>query len=218
VNRNGYPVSGIETKSGISDEEAMRKFQKGDEGSFDTLLSRHGAGVLRFIIKMTGVQKTQAEDLLQEIFLKVIERRKRYDPAHKFTTWLYSIARNHCIDYLRTESYRRHSSLDAPLSGDGEGGAVVLEIVRSEERDQEDKAFDLEVRALIESGVMGLKEEFREVFLLREVEGLSLEEIAAVTESPLGTVKSRLRYAYKGLRRAFAESGYFEDRKKARGV
>ncbi len=190
----------------------------GDEGSFDTLLSRHGAGVLRFIMKMTGVQKTQAEDLLQEIFLKVIERRKRYDPSQKFSTWLYSIARNHCIDYLRTESYRRHSSLDAPLSGGEEGGAVVLEIVRSEERDQEEKAFDLEVKALIDIGVKGLKEEFREVFLLREVEGLSLEEIAMVTESPLGTVKSRLRYAYKGLRQVFAESGYFEDRQKARGV
>lgn len=208
----------IELRSGLSDEEAMRKFQKGDEGSFDTLLSRHGAGVLRFIIKMTGVQKTQAEDLLQEIFLKVIERRKRYDPEQKFSTWLYSIARNHCIDYLRTESYRRHSSLDAPLAGDEEGGAVVLEIVRSEERDQEEKAFDLEVKALIDNGVRGLKEEFREVFLLREVEGLSLEEIAKVTESPLGTVKSRLRYAYKGLRRVFTESGYFEDRQKARGV
>ena len=196
----------------------MRKFQKGDEGSFDTLLSRHGAGVLRFIMKMTGVQKTQAEDLLQEIFLKVIERRKRYDPAQKFSTWLYSIARNHCIDYLRTESYRRHSSLDAPLAGDEEGGAVVLEIVRSEERGQEEKVFDLEVKALIDIGVKGLKEEFREVFLLREVEGLSLEEIAMVTESPLGTVKSRLRYAYKGLRQVFTESGYFEDRQKARGV
>ena len=196
----------------------MRKFQKGDEGSFDTLLSRHGAGVLRFIMKMTGVQKTQAEDLLQEIFLKVIERRKRYDPAQKFSTWLYSIARNHCIDYLRTESYRRHSSLDAPLAGDEEGGAVVLEIMRSEERDQEEKVFDLEVKALIDIGVKGLKEEFREVFLLREVEGLSFEEIAEVTESPLGTVKSRLRYAYKGLRQVFAESGYFEERQKAKGV
>ena len=208
---------GINLKSGLSDEEAMRKFQKGDEGSFDLLLGRHGAGVLRFIIKMTGVEKTQAEDLLQEIFMKVIERRKSYDPGQKFSTWLYSIARNHCIDYLRTESYRRHSSLDAPLAGD-EGGAVVIDIIRSGERDQEERAFDLEVKELIDIGVKGLKEEFREVFLLREVEGLSFEEIAEVTESPLGTVKSRLRYAYKGLRQVFAESGYFEERQKAKGV
>ena len=196
----------------------MRKFQNGDEGSFDLLLSRHGAGVLRFIIRMTGAEKAQAEDLLQEIFMKVIERRKKYDPGQKFSTWLYSIARNHCIDHLRTESYRRHSSLDAPLSMDEEGGAVVIDLVRSGDKDQEERAFDLEVKELIDIGVRGLKEEFREVFLLREVEGLSFEEIAAVTASPLGTVKSRLRYAYKGLRLVFTESGYFEERQKAKGV
>jgi RNA polymerase sigma-70 factor (ECF subfamily) len=211
-------VLGINSKSGLTDEEAMRKFQKGDEGGFDLLLGRHGAGVLRFIIKMTGAEKPQAEDLLQEIFMKVIERRKNYDPGQKFTTWLYSMARNHCIDFLRTESYRRHSSLDAPLSMEEEGGAVVIDLVRSGDRDQEERAFDLEVKELIDIGVRGLKEEFREVFLLREVEGLSFEEIAVVTESPLGTVKSRLRYAYKGLRRVFAESGYFEERHKAKGV
>jgi len=211
-------VFGINTKSGLSDEEAMRKFQNGDEGSFDLLLGRHGAGVLRFIIRMTGAEKAQAEDLLQEIFMKVIERRKKYDPGQKFSTWLYSIARNHCIDFLRTESYRRHSSLDAPISVEEEGGAVVIDLVRSGDRDQEERAFDLEVKELIDIGVRGLKEEFREVFLLREVEGLSFEEIAVVTESPLGTVKSRLRYAYKGLRQVFAESGYFEERQKAKGV
>lgn len=209
---------GINSKSGLTDEEAMRKFQKDDEGSFDLLLARHGSGVLRFIIRMTGAEKPQAEDLLQEIFMKVIERRRNYDPGQKFSTWLYSIARNHCIDFLRTESYRRHSSLDAPLSMEEEGGAVVIDFIRSDEKDQEERAFDLEVKELIDIGVRGLKEEFREVFLLREVEGLSLEEIAVVTESPLGTVKSRLRYAYKGLRKVFTETGYFEERQKAKGV
>jgi len=211
-------VFGINSKSGLTDEEAMRKFQKGDDGSFDLLLGRHGPGVLRFVIRMTGMERTRAEDLLQEIFMKVIERRKKYDPGQKFSTWLYSIARNHCIDFLRTESYRRHISLDAPLSMDEEGGAVVIDLVSSGDRDQEERASDLEIKELIDIGVRGLKEEFREVFLLREVEGLSLEEIAEVTESPLGTVKSRLRYAYKGLRKVFTETGYFEERQKAKGV
>ena len=209
---------GINTKNGQTDEEAMRKFQKGDDGSFDLLLDRHGPGVLRFIIRMTGLERPQAEDLLQEIFMKVIERRKKYDPGQKFSTWLYSITRNHCIDFLRTESYRRHSSLDAPLSMEEEGGSVVIDFIRSYDKDQEERTFDLEVKELIDIGVRGLKEEFREVFLLREVEGLSLEEIAEVTESPLGTVKSRLRYAYKGLRKIFTETGYFEERQKAKGV
>jgi len=210
-------VFGIKKKSELSDEEEMKRFQNGDESGFNVLLMRHGPGVLRFIRKMTGADAARAEDLLQEVFVKVIERRGHYDPGQKFTTWLYSIARNHCIDFLRTESFRRHGSLDAPVSAGDEGGAVVIDMIRGGERAQDEKVYDREVRDVLDEGLSGLKEEFREVFLLREVEGLSLDEIAAVTGSPLGTVKSRLRYAYRDLRRAFTESGYFEERRKARG-
>ncbi len=159
-------------KKEISDEEVMKKFQNGNSGSFDILLKRHSGGVLRFIMKMTGGNKTHGEDLLQEIFLKVIEKRNRYDSEQKFTTWLYSIARNHCIDYLRSESYRRHSSLDAPLSESDKSGTVVLEIVKSSDRGQEDKRYDKEVGELINKGINSLKQEFKEVFILKEVEGL----------------------------------------------
>lgn len=208
---------GIKKKSELSDEEEMKRFQEGHESGFNVLLARHGPGVLRFIRKMTGVDSARTEDLLQEVFVKVIERRGHYDPGQKFTTWLYSIARNHCIDFLRTESFRRHGSLDAPVSAGDEGGAVVIDMIRGGERAQDEKVYDREVRDVLDEGLSGLKEEFREVFLLREVEGLSLDEIAVVTGSPLGTVKSRLRYSYRDLRRAFTESGYFEERRKARG-
>lgn len=209
---------GIKKKSELSDEEEMKRFQGGDESGFGVLLSRHDPGVLRFIRKMTGVDAARAEDLLQEVFVKVIERRGHYDPGQKFTTWLYSIARNHCIDFLRTESFRRHGSLDAPVSAGDEGGAVVIDMIRGGERAQDERVYDREVRDVLDEGLGGLKEEFREVFILREVEGLSLDEIASVTGSPLGTVKSRLRYAYRDLRRVFTESGYFEERRKARGA
>ena len=208
---------GIKKKSELSDQEEMKRFQDGDESGFGVLLARHGPGVLRFIRKMTGADAARAEDLLQEIFMKVIERRGHYDPGQKFTTWLYSIARNHCIDFLRTESFRRHGSLDAPVSAGDQGGAVVIDMIRGGERAQDESVYDREVRDVLDEGLGELKEEFREVFLLREVEGLSLDEIAAVTGSPLGTVKSRLRYAYRDLRRTFTESGYFEERRKARG-
>lgn len=209
---------GLFAKKEISNEEAMKRFQNGNAGSFDILLERHSGGVLRFVMKMTGGNKANAEDLLQEVFLKVIERRSRYDSEQKFTTWLYSIARNHCIDYLRSESYRRHSSLDAPISGKQEGVGVVLELVRSEDRGQEDNIYNHEVGELLDKSVKTLKEEFKEVFLLKEVEGLTLNEIAEITRAPLGTVKSRLRYAYKNLRKVLNESGYFEEREKVKGV
>ncbi len=94
----------------------------------------------------------------------------------------------------------------------------MLDIVKSADRWKEDKLYDKELGELINAGINTLKEEFKEVFVLKEIQGLSLKEIADITESPLGTVKSRLRYAYQNLREVFRESGYFEERQKAKGV
>jgi RNA polymerase sigma-70 factor (ECF subfamily) len=201
-----------------TDEEAMVRFQQGDAGAFDRLLLRHSPGVLRFIMKMIRVQHAQAEDLLQEVFLKVIEGRKKYNSSRKFTTWLYTIARNHCIDYLRIEEHRRHASLDAPLSDEENDNPVILDVVRSVERNQEEKAIDKETQALLNTAIMGLREEYKEVFLLREIEELSLNEIAEIAGVPLSTVKSRLRYAYRDLREIFIKAGHFDKEQRVKEV
>ncbi len=202
----------------LTDEEAMARFQNGDAGAFDFLLHQHSASVLRFIMNMTTVNKSNAEDLLQEIFMKVIENRKQYDSNRKFTTWLYTVARNRCIDYLKAEKHRRCSSLDAPLNSEASDSPVKLEIVRSDEKNQEEQMMHKEIRAILRSGVENLRQEFREVFLLREIESLSLREIADITNVPIGTVKSRLRYAYLNLRENFIQAGYFEEGQIAQGV
>lgn len=201
-----------------TDEDAMIRFQQGDAGAFDLILHRHSAGVLRFIMKMIRVQNVQAEDLLQDVFLKVIEGRKKYNATRKFTTWLYAIARNHCIDYLRIEEHRRHVSLDAPLSDRENDCPVVLDIVRSGERNQEEKAIDKETHTLLNLAIMGLRQEYKEVFLLREIEELSLNEIAEIAGVPLSTVKSRLRYAYRDIREFFIKVGYFESQQRIKEV
>jgi RNA polymerase sigma-70 factor, ECF subfamily len=205
-------------KKELTDEEAMVRFQNGDAGAFDFLIHRHSAAILRFIMNMMTVNKSNAEDLLQEIFMKVIENRKRYDSNRKFTTWLYTVARNRCIDYLKVEKHRRYSSLDAPLKSEASDGQVKLEIVRSYEKNQEEKMMNKEIRAILRTGVENLRQEFREVFLLRECESLSLKEIADITNVPIGTVKSRLRYAYSNLRENFIQAGYFEEGQIAKGV
>jgi len=209
-------VFGLGAKQDPTDEEAMTRFQSGDAGAFDLLLHRHSAGVLRFILKMIRVTTSEAEDLLQEVFLKVIEHRKKYDSNQKFTTWLYTLARNHCIDYLRIEKHRCYRSLDTPLGSEESDGPVILEIIRSREKNQEEKAIDKEIQILLDRGIEDLREEYREVFLLREIDGLPLKEIAEIVEAPLSTVKSRLRYAYRDLREVFIRAGYFEEEQKAR--
>ncbi|HZX14581.1 MAG TPA: sigma-70 family RNA polymerase sigma factor [Thermodesulfobacteriota bacterium] len=215
---------GLVAKKELTDEEAMARFQKGDPWAFDLLLERYNRGVLRFIMKMIGSRgtlqraPTQAEDLLQEVFLKVIENKKKYDSSQKFTTWLYTLTRNRCIDYLRSENHRHHDSLDASLSRDEVNGAVVLDIIKSGERNQEEAIIDKEIQRLLDSGIEELREEFREVFLLREIEGLSLKEIADITDTNLSTVKSRLRYAYQNLREVFIRAGYFGERQRVKEV
>ncbi|MGQ0793266.1 MAG: sigma-70 family RNA polymerase sigma factor [Deltaproteobacteria bacterium] len=194
------------------DEDAMARFQNGDSGAFDLLLRRHGRPVMRFIMKMAKVDAPRAEDLLQEVFIKVIEKRGQFNAAQKFTTWLYTLARNRCIDYLRTERLRCYSSLDGAVSE--EGDFSLRDILGAQAADQEQSAIDGETQALLRRAVGDLREEFREVFVLREVEGLSLQEIAEITQSPLGTVKSRLRYAFQNLREVFIKAGYFEREKR----
>ena len=202
----------------LSDEEAMVRFNNGDALAFDLLLHRHSSGLLRFIIRMISGRKSEAEDLLQEVFVKVIENRKKYDPSKKFTSWLYTLARNHCIDHLRIENHRKHRSLESPTYGRERDGLVILDKVRSEEKNQEERAINEEMRALLSRGIEELRQEFKEVFLLREVQGLSLKEIEVITEVPLSTVKSRLRYAYRYLREHFIKAGYFDEVKTAKEV
>ena len=209
---------GLGTKKELTDEEAMARFRNGDARGFDLLLQRHSAGLLRFIMRMIKATKPQAEDLLQEVFLKIIENRKKYDSNQRFTSWLYSLARNHCIDYIRVEKYRQHNSLDSSSFSNKSDGPVILDIIRSKDKNQEERAIDEETHTLLNQGIEDLKKELREVFLLREIEGLSLKEIGDITEVPLSTVKSRLRYAYRDLRHYFIKVGYFEEVQRAKEV
>ncbi|MEE9252645.1 MAG: sigma-70 family RNA polymerase sigma factor [Thermodesulfobacteriota bacterium] len=199
----------------LSDEDAMRMYQDGDGRAFEILLDRHGAPVLRYVMKMLHIEQCSAEDLMQEVFLKVIERRGSYDPDKKFTTWLYTITRNHCIDYMRVHKNRRHELFEAPVYGREGAGPVFFDVVESEERDQEQKAMDSEIREIMDRGMEDMSDEIREVFLLREIEDMALKEIADIVDAPLSTVKSRLRYAYKKLREVFIRVGYFEEEKRA---
>lgn len=205
---------GFLKKSEITDEEAMGKFQKGDTGCFDLLLNRHSKGVYRFIYRMVGGNSTNAEDILQEVFIKVAENRMNYSKNKKFTAWLYRIARNHTIDFIRKESYRNHSSLDKNIGTDDGSNVTFLELVKSDERPQDDQLHSTMINEQLFEKVNGLKEEYKEVFILREIEGLKFDEIAVITDSNVNTVKSRHRYAFRELRELLLSTGFFDEYKK----
>lgn len=185
----------------------MLAFKSGDARAFSTLVQRHRGPVYNFILRFVG-HRQRAEDVLQETWLKVVRNSSEWQPKAKFTTWVYTIARNLCVDSARKESFRKTDSLDAPASHDASDGRSVGDLVADENASTPDRAaHNVRIRPMIEKALESLPTEQREVFLLREYQGIGFKEIAEVTGVNENTVKSRMRYALEGLRKRLAELG-----------
>jgi len=188
-----------------TDEQLMLAFRSGDARAFEALVRRHRMPVFNFILRYTG-QRARAEDLLQETWLKAVRGAQDYEPKARFTTWVYTIARNLCVDSARKESYRKTESLDAPPGAEDEGRNLA-EVLPDGSAAPDRSAHNARLRPLLERALRSLPAEQREVFLLREYSGIAFKEIAVVTGVPENTVKSRMRYALEGLRKKLAELG-----------
>src|SRR5262249_2081139 len=148
----------------------------------------------------------RAQDVLQETWLRVIRSAPQYEPQARFTTWLYTLARNLCVDAARKESLRRADPLEAPIHGNEES-RPLSECLADGAPGPDQAACASRVRPLLEQALEGLPDEQREVFLLREYSGIPFKEIAAVTGVSENTVKSRMRYALQALRKRLQELG-----------
>ena len=190
---------------GALDEELIERFHTGDTAAFEELLKRYQRPVFNFILRSTRDRDT-AEELLQEVFLKVIQKSKDFQGNSKFSTWLYTLARNLCIDTGRKMVFRRHRSLDAPLAAVGEGQpASLLDRVAGDGPHADRTVIGQDLQTRLQAAVDDLPDEQREVFLLRELERMPFKDIADVVGVPENTVKSRMRYALERLQRALAE-------------
>jgi RNA polymerase sigma-70 factor, ECF subfamily len=189
-----------------SDEQLMLAFKSGDARAFSTLVQRHRGAVYNFILRYVG-HRQRAEDVLQETWMKVVRSSSDYEPKARFTTWVFTIARNLCVDSARKESYRQADSLDAPMGGDDEGRELSQAVPDEGAQGPDRAAHNVRVRPFIMQAISALPPEQREVFLLREYQGIGFKEIAEVTGVNENTVKSRMRYALEGLRKRLAELG-----------
>lgn len=165
-----------------------RGLRRRDPDLLDRLIEQYQHRLLRYLVYLAGNREV-AEDLFQETWIRVLERGHQYDAKHAFSTWLYAVARNLTIDYLRRKS---------PVSLDG-----LMEDEESapfEPPDTRPSAWELVAQQQqserISAALVSIPAEYREAVVLRFQEELALEEIAIVTGAPLGTVKSRL---YRGL-------------------
>lgn len=182
----------------------MVRYQRGDRDAFALLVKRYGKQVYNFVLRQLKAPAL-AEDVTQEVFMRLVQNAADFKHEARFSTWLYAIARNLCIDQLRRLQHRRHPSLDQPLGeNDGRtlGDAVANEhFSASAER----SAVSSEVQVTILKAVEALPDDQREVFLLREVADLPFKDIAEITGVPENTVKSRMRYALDRLKQALCE-------------
>ncbi|MEL7371764.1 MAG: RNA polymerase sigma factor [Myxococcota bacterium] len=192
-----------------ADEDArlMGRFKKGDAKAFEALLRRYRKSVYNFCLRMLG-QASAAEDAMQEVFLKVVRSAARWERQARVSTWIFTIARNHCIDALRKESYRKTASLDQTLKEQSDGGVTLGDQVSDEVGLGPDRgAESLRLRHVLTEAIAALSAEQREVFVMREYAGMPFKEIAKVVGVSENTVKSRMRYALENLRNALNKKG-----------
>ena len=175
------------------DSAVVSAFLNGEERAFQELVERYQTRLLNFIFRTIG-DRERAEDLVQEVFIRVYRHIHRFDRSKKFSTWVYTIASNLAKNELRNRSRN-------PL--------VLFQTMKGAAREDDDRPLQFEdttarpddlyrkrhLRELVEETVAQLPEHHRQVFVLRELEGKSYEEIAEVTGVTLGTVKSRLHRA-----------------------
>jgi len=184
----------------LPDADVVRLAQEGRETAFRELVRRYERPVFSLVFRMVRDRET-AEDLAQDAFIKVLNHIDKYSPEFKFSSWLFKIANNVAIDWMRRKR------LDT-VSMDGSPHATTAAEVEATTFDlaaQQESALDeMEARELgsaIERAIAKLRPEYRACIMLRHVEGRSYEEIATTLDLPLGTVKTYIHRARHELRR-----------------
>lgn len=170
------------------DESALAKrAQEGDEAAFETLVERFSVPIMDYCRRMVG-NETMAEDLAQETFVKFYLAINQYDPAKPLSPYLYRIAHNHCLDWLRKKKVDT-----IPLAWEDAETEAVYEIeVPDSKLAPDELVARAEVNRAIEEGLESLPPIYRSALIMRYREGMAYEEIAAALDLPLGTVKAQI--------------------------
>jgi RNA polymerase sigma-70 factor (ECF subfamily) len=192
------------SRAEATDEELMIRFQGGDRPAFALLVHRHKTPLYNFALRQLGNAPT-AEEVVQDAFVRVVQSARDFKHAARFSTWLYTIARNLCVDQMRRRALRRHPSLDDPARGPDGDGSSLGERTADSRANVERAAVAIEIRERVLGAIDELPVDQREVFLLREIGSLPFKEIAAIVGVPENTVKSRMRYALERLQAALSE-------------
>jgi RNA polymerase sigma-70 factor (ECF subfamily) len=176
-----------------ADVELMLRYRDGDAAAFAHLYANHKGPLYRYLLRQVR-NAGAASDLFQEVWSRVIANRARYEPRAKFATFLFHIAHNCTIDFFRRDSNSRNALQVADADS-------LLRDAEAPEHQRPDRVAEFnEQQSALLAALAALPHEQREAFLLHEETGLSIEDIARVTDVPAETAKSRLRYAVRKLK------------------
>ena len=183
-----------------SDVQLMLDVKAGDQQSFELLLQRYRTPLVNFLYRMVR-SREQAEDLAQEVFLRVYRAREDYEPSAKFTTWLFRIATNLALNSLRDHRYQKlEISMDAPIVADAEDGDERMMEVADEHPDIEQHLVEEARKKMIRHAIEKLPEKQRAAVLLHKYQELDYAEISKILRCSESALKSLLFRAYETLR------------------
>jgi len=194
-------ILAMENIKTLTDIELIANAISGREDGFEELVRRYQRPITSYVYRMLSDYEA-ALDVTQEVFIKVYNSLAKYSSDYKFSTWLYRIAHNAAIDYMRRNSVNLQS-----LEAETEDGAYQLQIKDSRPTPEQEREHT-EWRNEIEAVVDCLPTAYRDLIILRHSRDMSYDEIAEITTLPLGTVKNRLFRAREMMREMFIERGF----------
>ena len=181
------------------DLAAIERASAGDGDAFEMLVRKHQTWVVSLAYRMLG-DHAEAEEIAQEIFLKAFRALKRFERKSRFSTWLYSIATNHCLNQLESRRRRpRLQELNRSARREGNPGSLLDQV--ADPTAGADQALErADLQRLVQEQLLTLTPEHRSILVLRDIQGLAYEEIGEILSLEPGTVRSRLHRARMELK------------------
>lgn len=201
--RGAVPLSASDYAN-LDDRELAARAAGGREPAYRELLARYERPVFSLVFRMVR-DRSLAEDLAQEAFIRAFNAIDSYNPSYKFSNWIFKIANNHTIDYLRKKKLDTVSIHGSPHAGSSEEEERTRVVLESEGERPDAYVENRELGDRIERAIGQLRPEYRSVIVLRHVEGYSYDEIADTLELPLGTVKTYIHRARNELKELLAD-------------
>lgn len=190
----------------MTEQELVTRAKAGDDEAFAQLMRDNEKRIYNLTLRMTG-NPEDAMDLAQEAFLNAWRGLKFFKGDSAFSTWVYRLASNACIDHLRRKKRRQDISVPMPVDEEDDTAPEI-----PDERFQPEQELERqELRRTVAAGLEQLSDEHRQVLVMREINGLSYQEIGDILDLEAGTVKSRIARARNSLRKILVKSGNFSD-------